>query len=80
MESILSTKNTVFRPTASETKADSITRIVKGMIDADTSAREAKTQRLRAARLERDTSEAAQVAPEPKKKSRKRSAKPKSTD
>ena len=43
----LTNKNTVFRRTAPETKADSVTRIVKGMIDADTSAREAKTLRLR---------------------------------
>lgn len=80
MENILPDKNTVFRPTASETKADSVTKIVKGMIDADTSAREAKTQRLRAARLERDISEKAEAATAPKKKSRKPAAKPKSTD
>ena len=47
MENSLTNKNTVFRRTAPETKADSVTRIVKGMIDADTSAREAKTLRLR---------------------------------
>ena len=73
-------KNTVFRQTASETKADSVTRIAKGMIESDTSAREAKTQRLRAARLERDMSEKAQAEKGPKKKSRKPSPKPKATD
>ena len=47
MENSLTNKNTVFRQTASETKADSVTRIVKGMIDAVSSAREANTQTLR---------------------------------
>lgn len=69
-------KNTVFRATASETKADSVTRIAKGMIDAETSARQAKTQRLRTARHERDVSEKALAESTPKKMSRKNSKTP----
>ena len=76
----LPNKNVVFRPTASELKADSVTKIAKGMVDADTSVREAKTQRLRAARLERDKSEKAQKATSLQKKSRKSSAKAQSAD
>ncbi|WP_139250735.1 hypothetical protein [Palleronia salina] len=68
-------KKPVFRPTASETKADSVSRIVKGMTDAENSARQAKTQRLRAARLERDLSEKAVVEKGAKKKSRNLSSK-----
>lgn len=43
----------VFRPKPSrhETKADATTRAAREIIDHETSAREAKTARLRAARL-----------------------------
>lgn len=47
-------KNTLFRPSQSETKADSTNKIAGDMIEAETTARQDKTQRLRAARLERD--------------------------
>ena len=67
-------KNTLFRPSAAETKADSITKIAKAMIEADASARQAKTQKLRAARLERDESEKAQKVASPQKKTRKKPA------
>ncbi|WP_175550293.1 hypothetical protein [Palleronia salina] len=80
MENTLPNKNTVFRPTASETKADNITRIVKDMVEADSSARQAKTQKLRAARLARDISEKARLEPAPSKKVRKTSRKSQSTD
>lgn len=71
----MSNKNTVFRPTASETKADSVTRIAKGMIDADTTARQDKTQRLRMARLERDLAEKEKTETASKKRPRKPSSK-----
>ncbi|WOI57969.1 hypothetical protein [Palleronia sp. LCG004] len=72
----MSNKNTVFRPTPSETKADSVTRIVKGMIAADTSARQSKTERLRAARLDRDASAKTEAEAAPKKKPKKAPSKP----
>jgi hypothetical protein len=79
MENSMSNKNTVFRPTASESKADNVTRIVKEMTEADTSARQAKTEKLRASRIARDTSENARIEEVPKKKVRKTSKKPKPT-
>lgn len=72
-------KDTLFRPSKSESKADSVNKIARDMIEADTSARQDKTQRLRAARLERDESEKAQKT-SPQKKSRKSSAKAQSAD
>ncbi len=44
---------TVFKlkPSRQETKADTTTRAAREIIDSEASAREAKTQRLRAARL-----------------------------
>ncbi len=62
------TKDTLFRPTKSETKADSTTRIARGIIDAQATARQAKTARLHAARAERDASEAARKAANPPKR------------
>ena len=79
MENSLSNKNTVFRPTASESKADNVTRIVKEMTEADTSARQAKTEKLRASRIERDISEKSRMEEAPKNKVRKTSKKPKPT-
>jgi len=45
--------NAVFQPKPSkqEAKADATTRLVRAIIDNEASAREAKTERLRAARL-----------------------------
>lgn len=45
--------NAVFQPKPSkqEAKADATTRLVRQIIDSEKSAREAKTERLRAARL-----------------------------
>ena len=68
------TKHTLFRPSKAETKADATTKIVKGIVESETAARQAKTARLRAARAERDASEAAQEAATAQKKPRKKSA------
>ena len=69
-------KDTLFRPSKAETKADSTTKIVKGIVDAETAARQAKVARLRSARAERDAFEAAQKpATAPKKPRRKSAAK-----
>ena len=73
-------KDTLFRPSKSESKADSVNKIARGMIDADASARQNKTQRLRAARLERDESEKAQKTTSLQKKSQKPSVKAQAAD
>lgn len=79
MENSLSNKTTIFRPTASESKADNVARIVKEMTEANTSARQAKTEKLRASRIARDISEKARIGEAPKKKVQKTSKKPKPT-
>lgn len=65
------TKDTLFRPTASQTKAAGTHAAAMLIIDDETAARTAKTKRLRNARLER---EAAETKPEPKPKRRKAAA------
>jgi hypothetical protein len=51
------TKDTLFRPTAAQTKAAETHSASKRIIDAETAERTAKTVRLRHARLERDASQ-----------------------
>ena len=48
--------NAVFRPKSSkqEAKADITTRVARDIIDGEATARDAKTERLRAARLARE--------------------------
>lgn len=67
------TINAVFQPKPSkqEAKADITTRLVRAMIDTEASAREAKTERLRAARLAQEAT-AEPVAKTPKRAQRKR--------
>jgi hypothetical protein len=62
------TINAVFQPKPSkqETKADATTRAAQGIITSEVSARKAKTERLRAARLALEA--AAEPAPAKKKK------------
>ena len=50
--------NSVFQPKPSkqETKADITTRTARQIMDSETAAREAKTERLRAARLAQEAS------------------------
>ena len=55
------------KPSRQETKADTTTRAAWEIIDTEAAAREAKTQRLRAARLAQETDEVA--APIARKKS-----------
>ncbi|SDY91863.1 hypothetical protein [Citreimonas salinaria] len=63
------TKDTVFRPKARESKAAGTHSAAMLIIDAEIAARDVKTQRLRAARLERERSRPEQVAPvKPKKR------------
>lgn len=57
------------KPSRQETKADTTTRAAWEIIDNEAAAREAKTQRLRAARLAREPAEA--PAPKTKKKAKK---------
>lgn len=51
--------------------ADAITVAVRAMTDEQTAAREAKTAKLRAARLQYEASEKARQAAEPKKPAKK---------
>ena len=75
------TKDTLFRPSKAETKADSTNQVARGIIDAETTARQEKVAKLRAARADRDASEAAEKAANARKKpQKKRSAKAKSTN
>ena len=68
------TKNTLFRPSKAESKADSTTKVAMGIIDSETAAREVKTARLRAARAERDAFEASNEASSPAKTPKKKRA------
>ncbi len=61
-------KDNLFRASKVETKASKTTSIAMGIVEADGLARDEKTQRLRAARVERDASEKAQIAATPKDK------------
>lgn len=72
-------KNTLFRPSKPEAKSDTVSRIATGITEAETTAREAKTRRLRAARLEREQSGKKQASASPPK-IRKNSIKAKSED
>lgn len=52
--------NAIFQPKASkqEAKADTTTRVAREIMDVEVAKREAKTERLRLARLEREYAEA----------------------
>jgi len=65
------TKHSLFRPTKMETKADTTTSAAKSIIASETTAREAKVERLRKARLEREAFDSQAEAP---KTTRKRNA------
>lgn len=57
------------KPNAAETRSDATARLVKDIHDAETAAREAKTLRLRLARLEKERLAPAPIAaPKPKRK------------
>jgi hypothetical protein len=64
--------NAVFqsKPSKQEAKADITTRAARQIMDVEVSARDAKTERLRAARLALELAET--PAPAPKKTPRKR--------
>lgn len=64
--------NAVFqsKPSKQEAKADITTRAARQIMDAEVSVRDAKTERLRAARLAQEQAET--PAPAPKKTPRKR--------
>jgi hypothetical protein len=62
------TKHTLFRPTRTETKADTTTSVAQSIIASETSAREAKVERLRKARLEREAFAAPEAGTQPARK------------
>ncbi|WP_439122358.1 hypothetical protein [Marivita sp.] len=66
-------KDTLFKApqTRAETVMDKTTRVVREMLDTETEKREAKTQRLRKTRLEREA-QTPDEAPAPKAKPRAR--------
>jgi len=70
------TKTTLFKdtPPRAETVMDKTSRVVKGILETEAEKREAKTQRLRKTRLER---EAATSAQEPVVKPKKPAARKK---
>ncbi|TCO72404.1 hypothetical protein [Rhodovulum euryhalinum] len=53
------TKDTLFRPTKQETKADTTNRTAREIIRSEAEARESKTATLRAARMEKEAAQAA---------------------
>lgn len=66
------TKDTLFKApqTRAETVMDKTTRVVREMLDTETEQREAKTQRLRKTRLEREATDSGKT-PATKNKTRK---------
>jgi hypothetical protein len=62
------TKLTLFRPTRMETKADTTTSVAQSIIASETSAREAKVERLRKARREREAFAAPDAVRKPPRK------------
>lgn len=69
--------NAVFKPTPAQVKGDATTRAARAIIDQEASARDAKTARLREARLARDAALEAEpkAAPAPKRPAAKPRAK-----
>ena len=57
------------KPTGSEKKSDATTRAAQQIMDAERQHREAKTERLRLARLAREEAETGQPAPAKRKAS-----------
>jgi hypothetical protein len=74
------TKDNLFRPTRSkaETKAQVTDNAARAIIDAEADSREAKTERLRKARLKMEAEQAESAEPKPEKKARAK-AKPRAT-
>ena len=56
------------RPSRTEARSEATTRLARQIIDTEAAAREAKTARLRAARLAAEPDEEEAVAPAPKKR------------
>ncbi|GLK55070.1 hypothetical protein JOD31_002230 [Methylopila capsulata] len=68
------TKETLFKASKAEMKGDATTRAAREIIDRDRAQQDAKTERLRLARMERDAAEQAAAPPPVVKKTRKRAA------
>ena len=50
-------QNKVFKPSRSEAKADTTTRTARMIVESETAIRDAKTERLRLARLAKEAAE-----------------------
>jgi hypothetical protein len=61
----MATKNTPNPPSKSETKAERTTTVATALIDKETTLRDAKTRRLRAARLEQEAAQPKPGGPTP---------------
>lgn len=70
------TEATLFKskPSKAESKADATSSAARAILDDEAARREAKTARLRAARLEQEEKLAAEPAPEAKPRKRKTAA------
>ena len=75
----MTAKKSVPGPSKAETRADQTHAAATEIIDRETSARLEKTERLRAARLEREAEERAKAAAAEKSAERKAKRKAKST-
>lgn len=64
----MASKKTTFTPSLSEAKAASTTSVVKAIVEKQAADRQAKTDRLRAARLEKEVSLSKEEAPATKRK------------
>lgn len=64
----MASKQTTFTPSLSEAKAASTTSVVKGIVEKQSADRQAKTDRLRAARLEKEISMSKAEPPAKKRK------------
>jgi len=63
------------KPSKQEAKADATTRAAREILDSEVSRREAKTERLRLARLAKEAEAAPAPAPKKKPATRKKAAK-----
>jgi hypothetical protein len=62
------------KPTSGEAKSDTTTKVARQILDGERAAREAKTERLRLARLAKEAAEPVIAPPKPRARPAKRRA------